>query len=66
MRADQQVQHASSLIGRTVTLKTETGDLVSGPVTGLNLETDAPRIVVHGQPYGLETVIGVAAPNRLF
>ncbi len=66
MRAEQQVQQAAGLIGRTVTVRGEGGQIVSGPVSGLNLETDAPRLVVNGTPYGLETVLSVSAPQRLY
>lgn len=65
MRSEQQIQQAAALIGRSVSIKADSGELITGRVTGMNLEEKTPRIVVNGQPYALTSVLGVSAPSHL-
>ena len=65
LRTDQQVQQATSLIGRTVAIRTTGGETATGLVTGLNLEGTAPRVVVNGLPYPVSDVLGISATNTV-
>jgi flagellar basal-body rod modification protein FlgD len=62
----QQVQQATGLIGKTVTLRDETGAVTTGKVSGINLEQPGKAlIVVDGQPYSMDQLVGVASGSRL-
>ncbi len=65
LRTDQQVLQATSLIGRTVSIRTTGGETVSGLVSGLNLEGVTPRVVVNGLPYPVGDVLGITATNTV-
>lgn len=66
LRTDQRIQQATEMIGKTVTLKLETGEMLTGRVTSIDLEQagDA-RVVVDGQSYGLNQILAVASPTRI-
>ncbi len=60
----QQVQQANDLIGRVVTLQPATGAPVQGTVTGVQIHSGVPNLVVNGVYYGLDEVIGISSgPN---
>lgn len=61
LRADQQVQQAAGLIGRTVSLRAESGEVVTGQVTGLAMDGTTPRIVVNGLPFAVSSLLSVSA-----
>ena len=63
LRSDQKIQQATGLIGRTVTLLPESGKPVTGQVSGLDLSTGTPRVVVNGLPFPLQSVVSVSAPT---
>lgn len=61
LRSDQQVQQAAGLIGRTVSLRADSGEVVTGQVTGLAMDGATPRIVVNGQPFSVSSLLSVSA-----
>lgn len=66
LRLDQQVQQATGLIGKTVTLRNEAGEVTTGKVSGINLEQPGKAlIVVDGQSYSMDQLVGVASGSRL-
>lgn len=64
LRSEQQVLQANGMIGRTVSVQDNTGNLVTGVATGLSLATGTPQIIVNGQTYPLGSVLGLSVtPN---
>jgi flagellar basal-body rod modification protein FlgD len=61
LRSDQQILQANSMIGRTVTLQNNSGTAVTGVVTGVNLQSETPQVIVNGEAYPLSQLIGVTA-----
>ena len=65
LQSSQQFSQANSLLGETVTVQTATdasGATIAtaqGTVTGIQIQSGAPQIIVNGQPYGLSQVITV-------
>lgn len=60
MRGEQQLEQANSLIGRNVAVQSDAG-VVTGVVTGLNVATGKPQIVINNRSYALSSVLGVTA-----
>jgi flagellar basal-body rod modification protein FlgD len=60
MRADQQLLHANSLLGRTVEIQTDSGDSDAGLVSAVQVEAGMPKIVVNGESYNLNRVLTIA------
>ena len=65
LRTDQQLQQATALIGRTVSVHTPDGGTVTGRVNGLQMADGAPQLVVEGVPFPMSSLVGVTAPSRL-
>ena len=61
LRSDQQILQANSMIGRTVTLQNNSGTAVTGVVTGVNLQSETPQVIVNGEAHPLSQLIGVTA-----
>ena len=61
MATDLQNIQANALIGQTVTLTGSSGGpQVSGVVTGMQIASGVPQIVVNGQAYNLSQILAVA------
>ena len=57
MQSSQALSDANSLIGKQVTLETDTsGTTTTGTVSGVDISSGTPEIVVNGQSYALSTV----------
>lgn len=61
MQISSAFSEANSLIGKQVNLQTDqNGDTTQGVVSGVDLSSGAPQIVVNGQSYNLNQVLTVA------
>ena len=61
VQSGQAFSEADSLIGKQVNLQTDAaGDTAQGVVSGVDLSTGTPQIIVNGQSYGLDQVLAVA------
>ena len=62
LQASQQVQQANGLIGRSVTLMDQQkGTTPTGLVTGVQMVSGAPKIVVNGSLYDMSQVLSISA-----
>lgn len=59
LRGDQQILQANALIGRVVALPNAAGTVVSGAVTGVQMNAGVPLIVVNGSAYPLSSVLSI-------
>ncbi len=66
VQSSQALSDANSLIGRQVNLQTDAnGDTAQGVVSGVDISSGTPQIVVNGQSYGLNQVLAVTtAPTQ--
>jgi flagellar basal-body rod modification protein FlgD len=55
----QQLQSASSLIGKTVMVEDSKGAIATGTVTGAQMNSDTAQILVNGTAYDLNQVLTV-------
>jgi flagellar basal-body rod modification protein FlgD len=62
LQAGQQVQQANGLIGRSVTLQASNGSTPSGVVTGVQMVSGTPKIVVNGAFFDMSQVLSISAP----
>jgi flagellar basal-body rod modification protein FlgD len=62
MQSNVAEQQANDLIGLTVGVKDQQGNLVSGTVSGVALVNGSPQLVVNGQTYALSQLVAVTAP----
>jgi flagellar basal-body rod modification protein FlgD len=62
LQASQQVQQANSFIGRSVTLQANDGTQPAGLVTGIQMVSGVPKLVVNGSLYDLGQVLSISAP----
>lgn len=60
LQASQQVQQANGLIGRSVTLNATDGTQPNGFVTGVQMVSGVPNLVVNGSLYDLSQVISIS------
>jgi flagellar basal-body rod modification protein FlgD len=63
LQASQAVQQANGLIGRRVTLVAQDGTFPSGNVTGIQIISGTPKVVVNGSLYDLSQVLSISAPT---
>ncbi|MEI8040940.1 MAG: flagellar hook capping FlgD N-terminal domain-containing protein [Verrucomicrobiota bacterium] len=63
LESSQAVLQANSLLGRTVQVKSTSGETASGVVSAVNLQAGTPSIVVNGQSYNLSSVLSVSLPQ---
>jgi flagellar basal-body rod modification protein FlgD len=63
LQASQQVQQANSLIGRSVSLLSSNGSLSTGVVTGVQMDSGVPKLVVNGSNYDLSEVFSISTPS---
>jgi hypothetical protein len=60
MQSGQAFTEANSMIGQQVNLLTDAnGDTAQGIVSGVDLSSGTPQIIVNGQSYGLNQVLSV-------
>ena len=62
LQASQQIQQANSLIGRSVTLQAADGTTPSGTVTGVQMISGVPKVVVNGSLYDMSQVLAISTP----
>ena len=64
MSSNQLTADANSMIGRQVVLQPDNSkDPVTGVVSGVDLSSGAPQVVVNGTSYDLSTVLAVTQPS---
>jgi flagellar basal-body rod modification protein FlgD len=63
LQASQTVQQANGLIGRQVTLTAQDGTLPTGLVTGVQMVSGTPKLVVNGSLYDLSQVLSISTPT---
>ena len=61
LQASQQVQQANGMIGRNVTLMAQDGTTPTGLVTGVQIVSGVPKIVVNGSLYDMSQVLAISA-----
>ena len=61
LQASQLIQQANGMIGRGVTLLAQDGSTPSGLVTGVQMISGTPKIVVNGAFYDLTQVLAISA-----
>ena len=60
MQSGQAFSEANSMVGQRVNLLTDSnGNTTQGVVSGVDLSSSTPQIIVNGQSYGLNQVISV-------
>jgi flagellar basal-body rod modification protein FlgD len=60
MQSGQAFSEANSMVGQQVNLLTDSnGNTTQGVVSGVDLSSSTPQIIVNGQSYGLNQVISV-------
>ena len=63
MQSGQSFSEANSMVGQQVNLQTDAnGDTAQGVVSGVDLSTGTPQIIVNGQSYNLDQVLSVIPP----
>jgi len=65
LQASQEVQQANSLIGRSVTFVANDGTKPKGTVTGVQMVSGAPKLVVNGALYDLGSVLAISTPQTI-
>jgi len=63
LRADQEVLHANSLLGRTVEIQDGPNTKVTGRVSAVLMEEGMPKLVVNGNHYSMAQVLKITVPN---
>ena len=63
LQASQAVQQANSLIGRQVTLAAQDGTFPSGQVSGVQMVSGTPKVLVNGSLYDLSQVYSISTPT---
>ena len=57
--SDVKVLQANTLIGRTVTVSSSTGAPVTGTVSGIEIQSGVPEVVISGQMYSLSQIAAI-------
>jgi flagellar basal-body rod modification protein FlgD len=60
LRAQQAVLQANSLLGRTVYIKESDDSTISGRVDAVSMQEGTPKLVVNGQEYGMDQLLGIS------
>ncbi len=63
LQASQQVQQANGLIGRSVTLQATSTTTATGVVSGVQIVSGTPMIMVNGVPYNMSQVLSISTPQ---
>ena len=64
MQIGQEFQAATALIGREVNLQVDASTTTQGVVSGVDVSSGLPEIVVNGVSYGLGQVLSVTNPTN--
>ena len=64
MQIGQEFQAATGLIGKQVNLQVDSSTTTHGVVTGVDVSSGLPEIVVNGVSYGLGQVLSVTSPSN--
>jgi flagellar basal-body rod modification protein FlgD len=64
LSANQALATANSYLGQNVTVSDGAGGTASGNVSGVQVGTDGPRIVVGDYTYSLSSVLSVQPPTK--
>jgi flagellar basal-body rod modification protein FlgD len=59
LSANQQVQQAAELIGKTVTIMNTDSTISTGPVTGVQVNSGTPSILINGVAYTLDQIAAI-------
>ena len=59
MSGSLSMMQANSLVGSTVTVQVGSNNSASGVVSGVDMSTGSPQIVINGAEYSLSQVLGV-------
>jgi flagellar hook assembly protein FlgD len=59
----QQSTQASSYLGKTVTVESDSGTTSQGVVSSVDLSGDTPQIVIDGVEYSISNVTSVATTS---
>lgn len=59
MEGDMARINATSLIGQTVTVQDSQGNTTGGVVSGVQVNSGTPQIVINGMPYDLSDIVSV-------
>jgi flagellar basal-body rod modification protein FlgD len=60
MQSDLASLQANNLLGRTVSVNTTSGSLITGLVSAVQMQSGTPSIVINGQSYDLSQIAAVA------
>jgi flagellar basal-body rod modification protein FlgD len=61
LREQQQILHASALLGKTVELQGSPDVTLRGTVSEIQIEAGTPKLIVNGQSYDLDQVLTISA-----
>ena len=64
MQIGQEFQDATALIGKQVNLQVDSSTTTLGVVTGVDVSSGLPEIVVNGVSYGLGQILSVTSPGN--
>jgi len=64
MQIGQEFQDATALIGKQVNLQVDSSTTTQGVVTGVDVSSGLPEIVVNGVSYGLGQILSVTSPGN--
>jgi len=56
LRSDQQLAQASALLGKSVSVQVDSGAVVQGNVSAVQIEAGTPKLIVNGQKFDLDQV----------
>jgi flagellar hook assembly protein FlgD len=63
LRSTQNFTQAAAMLGKQVTLQVDANTATQGVVTGIDVTTGTPKIVVNNQAYDLGQVLSVTNPS---
>ena len=63
MQNEQIFSEASNLLGKQVNLQADSSTVTQGVVTGVDMQSGTPQIVVNGQDYDLSQVLSVTTAS---
>lgn len=64
LRSDQELVQANGLIGRAVVLQIDDNTVLQGIVSGVQIASGSPQIIVSNHAYDLSQLVSVAAPQQ--
>ncbi len=63
LQGNQTLAEASSLLGRQVTVQADSSNTAQGVVSGVDLSSGTPQIIVNGTSYSLNQVISISTAS---